>query len=138
MKQINKKNIFKIFTRGIMVKYFNMSWPIWIDFRITYRCNLRCWYCDMPAAKISEMSTDEAKKVIDKINAPGRVILLTGGEPLVRKDIGEIVNYFVFHSDCEVRFNTNLILLKKRYHEINNCDGFFFSLDGTKETHERN
>ena len=138
IKQINKKNIFKIFIYGIMVKYFNLSWPIWIDFRITYRCNLRCWYCDMPSAKIKEMSTDEVKKVIDKINAPGRVILLTGGEPLVRKDIGEIVDYFVFHSDCEVRFNTNLLLLKKRYNEIKNCDGFFFSLDGTKETHEKN
>jgi MoaA/NifB/PqqE/SkfB family radical SAM enzyme len=138
LKHINRKNIFKIFTRGVMVKYFNKSWPIWIDFRITYRCNLRCWYCDMPSAKIKEMTTDQAKKVIDKINAPGRVILLTGGEPLVRKDIGEIVNYFVYHSDCEVRFNTNLLLLKKRYHEIKDCDGFFFSLDGTRKTHEKN
>ncbi|MBN2535185.1 MAG: radical SAM protein [Spirochaetales bacterium] len=137
-KRINKKNIPLIFARGVMVKYFHASWPIWIDFRITYRCNLRCRYCDMPSSKIGEMSTDQAKMVIDKINAPGRVILLTGGEPLVRKDIGEIVDYFAFHSDCEVRFNTNLVLLKKRYDEIKNCDGFFFSLDGTKKTHEEN
>jgi MoaA/NifB/PqqE/SkfB family radical SAM enzyme len=92
----------------------------------------------MPSAKIGEMTFDEVKRVIDKINAPGRVILLTGGEPLVRQDIGQIVDYFVFNSDLEVRFNTNLLLLKKRYDEIKNCDGFFFSLDGTRETHEKN
>ncbi|MBN1696698.1 MAG: radical SAM protein [Spirochaetales bacterium] len=137
-KRFKKKNVFSVLNRGIMVKYFKVPWPMWVDFRITYRCNLRCGYCDMPNIKMEEMTTDEVKRVIDKINAPGRVILLTGGEPLVRKDIGEVVRYFVYHSDCEVRFNTNLILLKKRYEEIKDCDGFFFSLDGTKETHERN
>lgn len=138
VKQDKKKSIPLIFARGVMVKYFNVSWPVWIDFRVTYRCNLRCRYCDLPSVKIKEMSTDQVKGVIDKINAPGRVILLTGGEPLVRKDIGKIVDYFAYHSDCEVRFNTNLLLLKKRYNEIKNCDGFFFSLDGTKDTHEKN
>jgi MoaA/NifB/PqqE/SkfB family radical SAM enzyme len=137
-KRFKKKNIISVLKHGIMVKYLHTPWPMWIDFRITYRCNLRCGYCDMPNMKFDEMSTDDVKKVIDKINAPGRVILLTGGEPLVRKDIGEVVRYFVYHSDLEVRFNTNLILLKKRYDEIKDCDGFFFSLDGTKETHEKN
>jgi MoaA/NifB/PqqE/SkfB family radical SAM enzyme len=138
IKQMSKKNVLGVVKHGLEVKYLNRSWPIWVDFRVTYRCNLRCWYCDMPSAKIPEMSTDQIKRVIDKIDAPGRVVLLTGGEPLVRNDIGEIVDYFVFHSHLEVRFNTNLLFLKKRYDEIKNCDGFFFSLDGTKTTHEKN
>jgi MoaA/NifB/PqqE/SkfB family radical SAM enzyme len=138
IKPLNKKNLFGVFIRGIQVKYLKKAWPIWVDFRVTYRCNLRCSYCSMPTTHIDEMSTDQVKRTIDKINAPGRVALLTGGEPLVRSDIGEIVDYFAFHSDIEVRFNTNLLLLKKRYDEIKNCDGFFFSLDGTKATHEKN
>jgi len=92
----------------------------------------------MPATQIKEMTTDEVKRVIDKSDTPGRVILLTGGEPLVRKDIGEVIHYFTHHTSLEVRLNTNLLLLKKRYDEIKDCDGFFFSLDGTKETHEKN
>ncbi len=137
-KPMNKKNLFGVFRHGLEVKYLSRSWPIWVDFRVTYRCNLRCWYCNMPDTRIPEMSTDDVKRAIDKINAPGRVVLLTGGEPLVRNDIGEIVDYFVYHSDLEVRFNTNLLLLRKRYDEVKNCDGFFFSLDGTRETHEKN
>jgi MoaA/NifB/PqqE/SkfB family radical SAM enzyme len=137
-KPQKKKSLLRVLGRGIRVKYLNDSWPIWVDFRITYRCNLRCWYCDMPETRIPEMQTDDVKRVIDKIDAAGRVILLTGGEPLVRNDIGEIVDYFAFHTRLEVRCNTNLLLLAKKYDLVKNCDGFFFSLDGTRETHEKN
>ena len=129
---MKKKKITSIFKNGILGKYFNKQSPIWIDFRITYRCNLKCSYCGMWNQKYKEMTTDEVKIAIDKINDPGRVVLLTGGEPLVRKDIGEIVDYFAFNSNLYTRLNTNLLFLEKKYTSVQNCDGFYFSLDGKK------
>jgi len=118
-------------------RYMNNNYPLWIDFRVTSRCNLRCIYCDIPNQKLDEMSFPEIKTVLNKIDTKS-FILLTGGEPLVRKDIGEIIDYIVFNTGHTVILNTNLLLLKEMYDKVKNCDGFYFSLDGTKDTHEKN
>lgn len=64
---------------------------------ITERCNLRCTYC-MPAEGISLspkehlMTAEEIFKIAQLFNRYGvDKIRLTGGEPLVRKDVGEIL-----------------------------------------------
>jgi MoaA/NifB/PqqE/SkfB family radical SAM enzyme len=137
-KMPRRRPLARTLARGILAKYAGVPWPCWVDLRVTYRCNLRCSYCDLPVHPVPEMGTTDLKKVIDKMNCRGRVILLTGGEPLVRDDVGEIVDHIVFNTDMEVVFNTNLLLLKSRYEEVRNADGFYFSLDGTRETHEKN
>ncbi|HZR45239.1 MAG TPA: radical SAM protein, partial [Candidatus Manganitrophaceae bacterium] len=74
-------------------KAYSVSW------NLTQRCNLFCTHCYMsafPHADIShDFTTDECFKVIDdmaKIN-PALFLILTGGEPLVRKDIFDIAGY---------------------------------------------
>jgi glycosyltransferase involved in cell wall biosynthesis/MoaA/NifB/PqqE/SkfB family radical SAM enzyme len=121
----------------ISSKYFDKQHPLWIDLRVTSRCNLRCVYCDIPNSKIGEMSTEEIKMVIDKIDKE-TWFLITGGEPLMRKDIKDIIDHIVFNSPHKAMLNTNLTLLPQRYEEVKNADGFYFSLDGAKETHEKN
>src|SRR5688500_10141868 len=71
---------------------------------LTYRCNLACEHCYLDAgptplvgtenfADRSELGTEECFRVIDEIAgiAPECVTILTGGEPLSRRDILEIV-----------------------------------------------
>jgi radical SAM protein with 4Fe4S-binding SPASM domain len=78
--------------------------PYVISWNLTYRCNLACEHCYLDAggtplvgsenfADRSELGTDECFKVIDEIAnfAPECVTILTGGEPLLRRDILEIV-----------------------------------------------
>jgi len=78
--------------------------PYVISWNLTYRCNLACEHCYLDAgpaplvgtenfADRSELSTDECFRVIDDIAAfaPECVTILTGGEPLLRRDILEIV-----------------------------------------------
>jgi radical SAM protein with 4Fe4S-binding SPASM domain len=78
--------------------------PYVISWNLTYRCNLACEHCYLDAggtplvstenfADRSELSTDECFRVIDEIAAfaPECVTILTGGEPLLRRDILEIV-----------------------------------------------
>jgi radical SAM protein with 4Fe4S-binding SPASM domain len=78
--------------------------PYVISWNLTYRCNLACEHCYLDAggahlvntenfADRSELGTEECFKVIDEIAAfaPECVTILTGGEPLLRRDILDIV-----------------------------------------------
>jgi radical SAM protein with 4Fe4S-binding SPASM domain len=80
--------------------------PYVISWNLTYRCNLACEHCYLDAggsplvqseafADRSELSTDECRKVIDDIAAfaPEALVILTGGEPLLRRDILAIVRH---------------------------------------------
>ena len=78
--------------------------PYVVSWNLTYRCNLACEHCYLDAggtplvstenfADRSELGTEECFKVIDELAAfaPECVTILTGGEPLLRRDILEIV-----------------------------------------------
>jgi radical SAM protein with 4Fe4S-binding SPASM domain len=78
--------------------------PYVVSWNLTYRCNLACEHCYLDAggtplvesesfADRSELGTEECFNVIDEIAAfaPECVTILTGGEPLLRRDILEIV-----------------------------------------------
>src|SRR5512135_3050303 len=72
--------------------------PKWIAWEITRRCNLRCVHCrsssEMEAKGHPDFSTSEAFRVIDDIVSYAKpVVVLSGGEPLVRKDVFEIAQY---------------------------------------------
>jgi radical SAM protein with 4Fe4S-binding SPASM domain len=78
--------------------------PYVVSWNLTYRCNLACEHCYLDAggkpqvgsenfADRSELNTEECFKVIDEIAtfAPECLTILTGGEPLLRRDILDIV-----------------------------------------------
>lgn len=71
--------------------------PRLIAWELTSACNLECVHCRASATKErdpNELSTGEAKRFIDDIaNFAKPVIILTGGEPLIRDDIYEIAQY---------------------------------------------
>ncbi len=73
-----------------------------ISWNITQRCNLVCQHCYIDAirAKASEtlpgeLSTEECFRVIDQIVEvnPNALLILTGGEPLLRPDVFEIASH---------------------------------------------
>lgn len=87
-----------------------LSRPYVVSWNLTYRCNLACEHCYLDAGakkarKVtsdafldrSELSTEECFGIIDQLKetAPEAVTILTGGEPLLRKDILEIITYGV-------------------------------------------
>ncbi|MDO8281224.1 MAG: radical SAM protein [Thermodesulfovibrionia bacterium] len=72
--------------------------PKWIAWEITRRCNLKCVHCrsssEMEAKGHPDFSTEEAYRVIDDITSYAKpVIVLSGGEPLLRKDVFDIAKY---------------------------------------------
>src|SRR5262245_31299517 len=80
--------------------------PYVVSWNLTYRCNLACEHCYLDAgpkpenqteafADRSELGTAECFEVVDQIAAfaPECLTILTGGEPLLRRDILEIAGY---------------------------------------------
>ncbi|MGQ0835368.1 MAG: pyrroloquinoline quinone biosynthesis protein PqqE [Gammaproteobacteria bacterium] len=69
--------------------------PLWLLFELTYRCPLHCVYCSNPtdfAQVEQELETEEWLRVLREARALGAVQLgLSGGEPLVRRDLEAIV-----------------------------------------------
>ncbi|HVS15173.1 MAG TPA: radical SAM protein [Thermoanaerobaculia bacterium] len=80
--------------------------PYVVSWNLTYRCNLACEHCYLDAgfrpavtseafADRSELDTEQCFRVVDELAsfAPEALTILTGGEPLLRRDILEIVRY---------------------------------------------
>jgi MoaA/NifB/PqqE/SkfB family radical SAM enzyme len=67
--------------------------PLLAVFEVTLRCNSACGYCDLPLNEGRyELSREQIQTVFTQLYKDGlRFVLLQGGEPLVRKDIGEII-----------------------------------------------
>jgi len=72
--------------------------PKWIAWEITRRCNLKCVHCRSSSTKEAKEHPDfsftEAKRVLMDIHSyAGPVIVLSGGEPLLRSDVFDIASY---------------------------------------------
>jgi radical SAM protein with 4Fe4S-binding SPASM domain len=76
-----------------------VKFPVLSEIALTYRCTHRCSFCYASAgprgARADEMSTGQAKRIIDRIFDEARVptISFTGGEPTLRKDLPELIRY---------------------------------------------
>ncbi|UCG77244.1 MAG: radical SAM protein [Nitrospirota bacterium] len=82
------------FLRDFSKKVFEQKVPLSGSIDLTDSCNLRCSHCyisDGRERKTIEMNTSTICKIIDEITESGCLhLLLTGGEPLLRKDFREI------------------------------------------------
>jgi len=70
--------------------------PQYVQWICTYECNFKCPHCGTAAgeAREDELKTDEILKAIDSLAELGcKIFSVTGGEPLLRKDIFEVLGY---------------------------------------------
>ncbi len=70
--------------------------PFLISWNLTRRCNLRCPHCYLDADQLDggrgDLSTAQALAVVAQLGdfCPGAMLILTGGEPLLREDIWQV------------------------------------------------
>ncbi len=98
---------------------------------ITERCNLACNYCrpDDLIECTDKLSLDDIHKILQVSQQCGiEKIKLTGGEPLVRKDIIQIIAYAKLYFK-EVTLTTNGMLLNKYANSLIGIDGINVSID---------
>lgn len=86
--------------------------PVYVQFALSKRCNLKCAMCRAVESRKQEnelnlSQIDKLAAVLAKLGAG--IVILTGGEPLLRQDLDEIVRIFT-RKGLEVRLQTNGIL----------------------------
>ncbi|MCU1365532.1 MAG: hypothetical protein JWN39_1171 [Ilumatobacteraceae bacterium] len=83
--------------------------PICLTWELTYACNLQCVHCLSSSGQRDprELSTAEAKQVLDELrDLQVFYINIGGGEPMVRRDFFEILEYSISQG-IGVKFSTN-------------------------------
>jgi heme d1 biosynthesis radical SAM protein NirJ len=118
------------------------SGPV-VIWNLIRRCNLACKHCYATSADIDfagELSTDEVYSVMDDLQAFGvSVLILSGGEPLLRPDIFEISKR-AKEMGFYVGLSSNGTLINDS--NITDIEGIGYdyvgvSLDGMRDTHDR-
>ncbi|MBN1673579.1 MAG: radical SAM protein [Kiritimatiellae bacterium] len=112
--------------------------PVSVAWLITGRCNLDCLYCKWKHLRQGrELDTAAAKAMIDQMRRAGVLLIsFTGGEPLVRKDIGELIRHVKRHG-LVCKLNTNGRLVPARLHELRPLDLLQISVDGPPSVQDR-
>ena len=131
-----KRIIYKLLLGKITKKRI----PIVTNILVTNKCNLNCFYCfpQVSKRKVKEMTTEQILNAIDESKKLGaEIIILLGGEPLIRDDIGEIINHIKDKKMlCEVI--TNGYFVKKRINDLKRLDSICISIDGDEEGTDKN
>ncbi len=127
---------------------FRWSWntimkkPWAISIEVTHNCTANCKHCDkgekIPNEK--QATAEEYKKIYSKIRP--LVVQISGGEPLLRKDILDIIRIFKNPGHLPyIVFVTNASLLtEEKYDQLKEAgvDQFSISLDFPDERHDKN
>jgi len=114
-----------------------------VVWNMTRRCNLKCVHCYAQAKDIefeNELSTEEGKALIDDLASFGSpVILFSGGEPTLRKDLPELAAY-ARKKGMRAVISTNGTLIDRNMAKKLKDVGLSYvgvSLDGTRETNDK-
>lgn len=109
----------------------------------TRRCNLRCVHCYSSSQNVKyadELDTEQGKALIDDLASFGApVLLFSGGEPLMREDLPELLRHAVDRGMRAV-ISTNGTMITREKARIFGKIGLSYvgvSLDGMKEIHDR-
>ena len=130
-----------VFPKLLLVPQF----PLCLNIEITSACNLKCIMCynNDVSFKTGIMDFDTYKKIIDESSKYklDSIKLSWRGEPLLNKNIVDMIKYAKDKGVLEVSFNTNGLLLNDELSEQlidSGLDMILFSVDGaTKETYEK-
>ncbi|MBM7459886.1 mycofactocin radical SAM maturase [Rhodococcus coprophilus] len=90
--------------------------PICLTWELTYACNLSCVHCLSSSGKRDprELSTEQCKAIIDELQRMQVFYVnIGGGEPTVRSDFWELVDYATDHQ-VGVKFSTNGVRIDKK------------------------
>jgi hopanoid biosynthesis associated radical SAM protein HpnH len=115
-------------------------YPLVLMLEPLFRCNLACAGCgkiDYPDAILNQrLSVEECLQAVDECGAP--IVVLAGGEPLLHRDIGDIVKGVIGRGKF-VYLCTNALLLEKKIELFQPHPNFAWTvhLDGDREEHDR-
>ena len=113
-----------------------------VVFNCTRRCNLKCVHCYSDSENIDytdELTTDEARRVIDDLSDFGApVLLFSGGEPLMRPVVEELIGCARERGLRAVISTNGTLITKERARRLGDLGLSYVgvSLDGLEKTHD--
>lgn len=114
--------------------------PLVVILHVTKRCNFNCIYCfgDYNLQQDSDFSKEYTFALIDDLAEMGtKWVTLGGGEPLLREDLDEIIDYLKARNiDCGI--NTNGTLIPQRIETVKKATSICISLDGDMTSNDLN
>ncbi|MGC1830165.1 MAG: radical SAM protein [Candidatus Acidiferrales bacterium] len=117
------------------------SRPLAAHIKLTENCQAKCISCDYWKSRWHDaLDTNRAIELVNEIAALGiRTLRLTGGEPLLRRDVFEVLEKADTSSFKQIIVQTNGLLLKKLHKPINASpiSKIAVSIDGLKETNDQ-
>jgi radical SAM family uncharacterized protein len=128
---------FRVYS-GLVSNLLGVKVPFFCGHKLTYNCNLRCKMCPFWRRPSPDPSLKQEKAVLKQIYHSGAVgVAFEGGEPLLRKDLAEILA-FSRSLPLHTSLITNGTLLESRIEEIAPyINGVVYvSLDGLEKTHD--
>lgn len=130
----------RVVGRLIKYKITKEPFPLCVHLQITKRCNLRCIYCYADPenlANVPDLEYSEYTRLVDELVSMGtKWIRFLGGEPLIRDDIGQMVDY-AKSKGIVTEMNTNGYFMRQRGQDIRNLDSLVVSIDGAKKTNDK-
>jgi MoaA/NifB/PqqE/SkfB family radical SAM enzyme len=132
--------LMNVFGMLLYAKTFKKRIPVRVALQITRLCNMRCNYCYAnfeTYAQIKDWTTEETFRVIDMLYEHGtRWIWFLGGEPMLRKDFGAIIDYAqrkgIF---CDMNSNGTLIN-EGNLETVKKLDAVCVSIDGDESSND--
>jgi len=115
------------------------KFPWYINYFLTSRCNLSCPYCYVTLNQDPALdpTLDQVKSTVDELYQLGtRYICLLGGEPLLRKDLDQIVDHII-GKQMLVAINTNGTIRKRHTESLKRMNRVVVSLVGDRESHDK-
>ncbi len=110
--------------------------PLMVVYHITNLCNLRCFYCeDFSADKnhlyaSHELSTEQVKEILRILRKKFDYIYITGGEPYVRKDLEELIEFMKKVLKYKrISLNTNGLTVEQKPDILKNIRDLVVSVD---------
>jgi MoaA/NifB/PqqE/SkfB family radical SAM enzyme len=81
---------------GLLKNLFSgeSAYPFYASFKVTGRCHFGCPFCNVRSDNVSDLPTKDIRRILDNLSkSPVLMTSFEGGEPLLREDIGGLLEY---------------------------------------------
>ncbi len=141
---VGSSPMLRVLKASIMSRIFRHTFPVAMTFAVTYKCQCTCKHCSAGRHlkdDLRELSTKEAKALIDQSQNLGvSLIAFTGGEPLLRDDIYDLISYVDKKKALPILFTNGLLLTEENINKLINAGlySLFVSIDSPiREEHDK-
>jgi len=106
------------YLEGVLSVAAGKPWPIITNFAVTPHCPCHCWHCSFSHRAPEELSLEQLRQAIAEVQELGTAVIgLTGGEPMLRPDLEEIVAS-IGERSMSLVFTTGWQLTRERVREL--------------------